>query len=148
MTAIIDYKNSPKKNKLTNLVLFCNEKLDISGLNRYVSLKEYSYISDLIKTKDLKKKIHSFELSSKRKIILVAFKRSITSSEAENLGANFYKHLKESKINECYVNSETVSARESLYDRSAVSLSKDSNDLCFIRHPNLDSPQYLMSNSL
>ena len=110
MTAIIDYNSSPKKNKLTNLVLFCDEKLDISGLNRYVSLKEYSYISDLIKTKDFKKKIHSFELSSKRIIILVAFKRSITSSEAENLGANFYKHLKESKINECYVNSETVSS--------------------------------------
>ena len=69
MTVIIDYKNSSKKNKLSNLVLFCNEKFDISGLNRHVSSKEYSYILDLIKTKDTKKKIHSFELSSKRKII-------------------------------------------------------------------------------
>ena len=108
MTVIIDYKNSSKKNKLSNLVLFCNEKFDISGLNRHVSSKEYSYILDLIKTKDTKKKIHSFELSSKRKIILVSLKSKITSSEAENLGAKFYDLIKESNIKEFYVNSETV----------------------------------------
>ena len=108
MTVIIDYKNSSKKNKLSNLVLFCNEKLDISSLNRHVSSKEYSYILDLIKAKDTKKKIHSFELSSKRKIILVSFKSKITSSEAENLGAKFYDLIKESNIKEFYVNSETV----------------------------------------
>ena len=110
MTVIIDYKNSSKKIKLSNLVLFCNEKFNISGLNRYVSSKEYSYILDLIGAKDTKKKIHSFELSSKRKIILVSLKSKITSSDAENLGAKFYDLLKETNIKELYVNSETVTS--------------------------------------
>tara|TARA_X000000368_G_C22442133_1_gene455227 strand:+ start:152 stop:334 length:183 start_codon:yes stop_codon:yes gene_type:complete len=56
MTVTIDYKNSSNKNKLSNLVLFCNEKFNISGLKRHVSSKEYSYISDLIKSKNTKKK--------------------------------------------------------------------------------------------
>ncbi len=56
MTVQINYKNSPSKNISGNLILFVNEKFDIKGLKSDVSSSEFSYISDLLKTNNLKKK--------------------------------------------------------------------------------------------
>ena len=47
---------------------------------------------------DQKKKILAFEISSKKKIILISLKKKITNSDIENLGANFYSKFKDSKI--------------------------------------------------
>ena len=69
MSVIINYKTSSVKKKLSNLILFIDEKFNISSLKKHLSNSEYSFISDLIKTKDLSKKILTFDVNSKRKII-------------------------------------------------------------------------------
>ena len=62
MTVQINYNNSLQKNS-SNFVLFVDEKFDISGLKKYISRSEFSYISDLLKAKDIKKKIIPFDLN-------------------------------------------------------------------------------------
>ena len=68
----------------------------------------YSFISDLIKTKDLKNGIVNFDLSSKKKIIIVSLKKNCTNSEIENLGAKFYNQFKNLKYKEFNINSDTI----------------------------------------
>ena len=109
MSVKINYnKNLPKKNS-SNIGLFCDEKFNISGLKKYISGTEFSFVSDIIKTKDIKKNILSFDISSKRKIILVALKKNIKNSDLENLGAKFYDLFKNLKKNDYILNSDTVS---------------------------------------
>ena len=88
MSVQIAYKNKISINKPYNLVLFVNEKMNISSLKKHISSSEYAFISDLIKTKDIKK-IIPFDLSSKKKIILVSLKKNQSNSDIEKLGANF-----------------------------------------------------------
>ncbi len=62
--------NYPKKSisKISaNLVLFSNDKFNISNLKKYLSKSEFSYINDLLKTSDLKKNLFVFEVNSKKK---------------------------------------------------------------------------------
>ena len=89
MTVEIKYKNSALKKKASNPVLFVDEKFNILTLKKHILTSEFTFISDLLKTKDLKKKILTFDISSKRKIILVSLKKNLKSSEGKNLGANF-----------------------------------------------------------
>ena len=63
---------------------------------------------DLLKTKDLKRKIVNFDLNSKNRILLVSLKRNITDSEVENLGAKFYDQNENLKENEFNLNSDTI----------------------------------------
>ena len=93
MTVQIYYKNSPAKKTSGNLILFVNEKFDIKGLKTGISKSESLYISDLLKTSDLKKNILVFELNSKRKIILVSIKKDTKNSKIENLGAELYGRI-------------------------------------------------------
>ena len=72
MSVKITYKNNINKKNSLSLVLFVDEKFNISGLKKYISNTEYSYISDILKKKDNKKKIVTFDISSKKKIILVS----------------------------------------------------------------------------
>jgi leucyl aminopeptidase len=55
MTVQINYKNSNPKKISSNLVLFVDEKFNISSCKKYLLNNEYSYISDLLKNSDLKK---------------------------------------------------------------------------------------------
>ena len=108
MTISINYKNNYFKKDSTSLILFVDEKFNISGLKKHISNSEYSYIYDLLKNKDLKKKIYEFEINSNKKIILISLKKNTTSSEMENLGAKFYDHLKEIKKSQFVLNSDTL----------------------------------------
>ena len=67
MSIKINYLNKSSSKTSANLVLFSNEKFNISGLKKYLSNSEFSYIDDLLKTSDLKKKLLVFELTSKKK---------------------------------------------------------------------------------
>ncbi len=67
MSIKINYKNSVSKKLSSNLVLFTNENFNITNIKKYISSSEYSYISELLKTGDLKKDLFIFELSSKKK---------------------------------------------------------------------------------
>ncbi|WP_145597262.1 leucyl aminopeptidase [Candidatus Pelagibacter sp. FZCC0015] len=108
MSVQIKYKNNSYKEKPSNLVLFVDEKFNILSLKKYILNSEYAFISDLLKVEDKEKKIISFDINSKRKIILVSLKKNISSSDLENLGAKFYdlfKNLRQKKYN---VNTDTL----------------------------------------
>ena len=53
----INYKNRISNKSDGNLILFVDEKLNITGLKNFLSNIEYSYINDLIKLEDKKKNI-------------------------------------------------------------------------------------------
>jgi len=54
MAIKINYKNNDSNKVPSNLVLFVDEKFNISNLKKYISNSEFSYISDLLKNSDLK----------------------------------------------------------------------------------------------
>tara|TARA_B100000035_G_C20725168_1_gene433003 strand:+ start:77 stop:541 length:465 start_codon:yes stop_codon:yes gene_type:complete len=111
MSVIINYKASFFKKNSPNIILFSDENFNISGLKKNILNSDYSFISDLIKTKDKKDKILSFDISSKRKIILVSLKKNVKNFEIENLGAKFYDLFKENKQNEYNLNSDTLPSK-------------------------------------
>ena len=63
MSVKINYKNSALKKNKPNLVLFVDEKFNISSLKKHISSSEYNFILDLIKKRDEKKKILAFDIS-------------------------------------------------------------------------------------
>ena len=63
MSIKINYKKGLSKKNSSNLILFVDEKFNLSGLKKYLTISEYSYISDLLKTQDVKKEILSFDFS-------------------------------------------------------------------------------------
>ena len=96
MPVKINYKNNNLIKISRNLVLFTDEKFNITTLKKYISKFEFSYINDLLKTSDLKKFI-SFWIKFKKKIILVSLKNNILSSDLENLGAEFFTRINSGK---------------------------------------------------
>ncbi len=108
MTIQINYKSTNFKKNSNNFVLFVNENFNISSLNKHFSKNEFSYISDLLKTSDLKKDILSFKINSKKTIFLVSVKKDVKISEIENLGAKFHSFLNNEKNKEYIVNSDTI----------------------------------------
>ena len=71
---IIYTKNTVKKTS-ANMVLFCGEAFNIKNLKNFLSLSEFNYISDILKTSDLKKNLHTFEINSKKKNSISIFKK-------------------------------------------------------------------------
>jgi len=67
MSIKINYLNRETNKSSANLVLFTDEKFSSNGLKKYLSNSEFSYISDLLKTSDLKKNMFLFEVNSKKK---------------------------------------------------------------------------------
>ena len=60
MSIKINYSNKALNKTSANLILFSNDKFNISNLKKFLSATEYFYISDLLKSSDLKKKITCF----------------------------------------------------------------------------------------
>jgi leucyl aminopeptidase len=112
MSIKINYKNSTSKNPSNNLVLFVDEKFNIDPLKKHLSNSEFSYINDLLKTSDLSKNLFVFELSSKKKIVLVSIKKNIKTSDIENLGAEFYGRVNCGKNSEYLINSDTIISKD------------------------------------
>ena len=90
MTVQINYKNAGSGKNLTNLVLFVDDNFNINVLKKHLSNTEFSYISDLLKNSDLKKKLLFFKINSKKTIFLVSIKKDLKTSDIENLGAKFH----------------------------------------------------------
>ena len=111
MTVQINYKNRDLKKINSNLVLFVGEKFNINGLNKHISKNEFSYVSDLLKTSNLKKDILSFKINSKKTIFLVSVKKDIKISDIENLGAKFHGFLSQDKNQDFIVNSDTINSK-------------------------------------
>ena len=96
----------------SNLVLFTNEKFNINNLKNYVSNSEFSYLNDLLKSRDLKKDLIIYEISSKKKIVLISIKNNLKNFEIENLGAKFYKQINHGKNSEYYINTDTINSKQ------------------------------------
>ena len=111
MSIKINYKNSSLKNTLNNLVLFTDEKFSIGNLKKYISNSEYSYISDLLKTYDLKKKLLVFQANSKKKIILIPIKKDLDTTDIENLGAEFYSHINYKNKGDFTINVDSIKSK-------------------------------------
>ena len=60
MSIKISFKQSIVRKTSLNLVLFVDEKFNAKLIKKYVSSSEFSYISDLLKTSDLNKRIIFF----------------------------------------------------------------------------------------
>ena len=108
MSIQINFKNYGSNKTTANLVLFVDEKFNISNLKKYLSNSEFSYISDLLKNSDLKKDILFFDVNSKKTIFLVSIKKDIKISNIENLGAKFHGYINYDKKKEYIVNSDTI----------------------------------------
>ncbi len=108
MSIKINYKNSDLKKPSNNLVLFSDDKFSLKPLKKYITDQEFSYISDLLKTSDLSKNLFVFELSSKKKIVLVSIKKNSRNSDIENLGAEFFGRINYGKNCEYFINSDSI----------------------------------------
>jgi len=108
MNIKVNFKKKTSDKSNVNSLLFVDEKFNIKDLKKHISNSEFSYISDLIKTKDINKKIISFDINSKKKIILVSLEKNIKNSNAENLGAKCYDLFNELKKTEYNINSDTI----------------------------------------
>ena len=85
MSIQINYKSNASKKSSNNLILFVDEKFNISPLKNDIPNSDFSYIKELLKTSDLGKNILVFELNSKRKIILISIKKNLKNFKIENL---------------------------------------------------------------
>ena len=63
MSIKISYSKKNNNKGLSNLVLFSNDKFNLNNCKKYLLDSEFSYISDLLKTIDLKKNLFVFELT-------------------------------------------------------------------------------------
>ena len=108
MSIKINYSNKISGKSLGNLVLFVDEKFSINSIKKHLSSSEFSYINDLLKTSDLKKNLLVFELTSKKKIVLISIKKDIKSFDIENLGAEFYRRINYGKNSEYVINADSV----------------------------------------
>jgi leucyl aminopeptidase len=66
MTVKISYLNKPITKTSANEILFVDEKFNISKIKKFISNTEFSYINDLLKTNDLKKKYYFLMLIQKK----------------------------------------------------------------------------------
>ena len=67
MSIKISYSNKIIKSSTANTVLFSKDKFSLSGFKSYLSNNEFSYINDLLKNSDLKKKLACFRVEFKKK---------------------------------------------------------------------------------
>ena len=109
MSIEINYSN---KTSSSNLVLFVNEKFNISNLKKNITNNEFSYINDLLKKSDLKKNIFVFEVNSKKNIVLISIKNNLKTSDIENLGAEFYGRINYGKDNQYTVISDSIVGKQ------------------------------------
>ena len=111
MSIKISYKTSSFVVKPRNLIFFVNEQYSVSGLKKYFTKSEHNFVSDILKSLDLTKKVISFDLSSKKKIFLISLEKNITSSNVENLGGDFFNFIKELNQEEFLLNSGEIPSK-------------------------------------
>ena len=88
------------KNQPVNLVLFVENKFKNNSLNTLLSKEELIYTKEILKKKKIDKKIITFDLNSKKSIILINVDQEVNE---ENLGADFFNFLKENSFNDIVI---------------------------------------------
>ena len=107
MSLKINYLSTVKKTS-SNIVLFADEKYRINRLKKHLSNHEFSYINDLLQSSDLKKNLLIFELTSKKKIVLISIKEKLKTADIESLGAEFYNRINFGKSSEYLIISDSL----------------------------------------
>ena len=95
MSLLLNYKNVVSNKNSANIIYLVDEKFNISSLKKFISNSHYSFLTDLLKTSDIKREILNFEMNSKKTIILVSLKKTLSKSGAEKLGAKLYSYIKQ-----------------------------------------------------
>ena len=108
MSIEISYSKKTISSTSANLILFTNDKFNTTTLKSHLSGPDFAYINDILKTSDLKKNLFVFEVSSKKKIILVSIKNNIKTSDIENLGAELFGRINFGKNCDYFVKSDSV----------------------------------------
>ncbi len=108
MTVQILHKNNDNSK---NQVLFVEENYNTNSIKKNLSNAELYYIKEILKNSDLKKKILSLDLNSKKRLILISVKKKLEIADIENLGADFYNYVKGKNINKLSIISNTLSYR-------------------------------------
>ena len=111
MNVQINYNNSLSKKKHTNKLFFVDESLNIQPLKKFILSREYSYVSDLLKNANNKKKISLFEFSSSQSITLIKIKKNIKNYEIENLGGDFFNFIIGFNNKNITINSDAISLK-------------------------------------
>ena len=112
MSVITKNKNSFLKKTPSNLVLFVGEDFNnISNIKKHISKNEYTFIIDLLKSKDKKRCLITIEINSLKKITLVSLKKNIKLVDVENLGAKLYDLTSDTKTVQYIINSESISSK-------------------------------------
>ncbi len=111
MSLKINFLKKFNNEKNANLVLFSNEKFSINPLKKYLSNSEFSYISDLLRTSELKNNLFVYELTSKKKVILISIKNNLKVSDIENLGAEFFGRINYGKKSEYKIYSDSIQSK-------------------------------------
>jgi len=111
MSVKINYLKNTVKNFSSNIVLFSNEKFSLKSLKKYLSNTEFLYIDDLLKSEDLKKNLLIFELSSKKKVVLISIKNNLKTSDVENLGAELFGRINYGKNSEYCIISDSIESK-------------------------------------
>ena len=111
MSIKINYLKKANNRPSENTVLFSDEKFKINILKKYLSNSEFSYLADISKTIDIKKNIFVFEITSKKKIVLISIKNNLKRSDIENLGAEFYGRINHGKNSVYAIISDSVKSK-------------------------------------
>lgn len=111
MSIKINYSNY-SKDKTTNVyTLFTKENFNTKYIVTFFSNSEITYIQNILKKRDLKKKILSFDLNSKTKIILIDIKNNLELSDIEYMGAEFFTFIKSNNIKELSINPLSIQSK-------------------------------------
>ena len=111
MAIKITYINKDFSKSPNNQIFFVDEKFNISSITGKISNQESSYLKDLLKTCDLKKNLLVFEVSSKKKIILISINKNLKTSDVENLGAEFYAYINYGNKGEFSINTNSIKSK-------------------------------------
>ena len=75
------------------IAFFTNEKSEITHLKKYFNSSNYKNLTVLLKNKNKKKGLLSFDLNPNQKIILIPLKKNQKSNETEKSGAKLTDFL-------------------------------------------------------
>ena len=94
------------------IAFFTNEKLEISYLKKYFSSSDHKNLIVLLKNKNKKKGLLSFDLNPDQKIILIPLKKNQKSNETEKSGAKLTDFLNNDGAGAVHIVSDTISASQ------------------------------------
>ena len=101
------------------IAFFTNEKSEISHLKKYLNSSDHKNLTVLLKNRNRKKGLLSFDLNPNQKIILIPLKKNQKPNETEKSGAKLTDFLKSEGTEAIHIISDTISQnlkQDSIYE--------------------------------